>query len=200
MAIINCPECGKNISDRSKTCVHCGYPLAESYALLNQTKKTMVPSFKKKHLFFLFTGLVVVFIIVAICGMFGPKNIAQIKGNWKCADVSVSRRYSGNHKIVENHTILNVSSSGDFALSSDDGTEYKGKLVFQEIKHNVSLEVDGKTTKPDVYTYSLSGDEIIECNEKEELSVNFWGTNIHFQVREKESQMLIADFQFKRIT
>lgn len=27
MAIINCPECGKEISDKAEKCVHCGYPL-----------------------------------------------------------------------------------------------------------------------------------------------------------------------------
>lgn len=29
MALIKCPECGKEISDRSKMCIHCGYPLEE---------------------------------------------------------------------------------------------------------------------------------------------------------------------------
>ncbi len=29
MALINCPECGKEISDKSKACIHCGYPLGE---------------------------------------------------------------------------------------------------------------------------------------------------------------------------
>lgn len=29
MALINCPECGKEISDKSKACIHCGYPLEE---------------------------------------------------------------------------------------------------------------------------------------------------------------------------
>ena len=29
MALINCPECGKEISDMSKQCIHCGYPLQE---------------------------------------------------------------------------------------------------------------------------------------------------------------------------
>ena len=24
MAIINCPDCGREISDKSKTCIHCG--------------------------------------------------------------------------------------------------------------------------------------------------------------------------------
>jgi ribosomal protein L7/L12 len=27
MAMINCPECGKEISDASKSCIHCGFPL-----------------------------------------------------------------------------------------------------------------------------------------------------------------------------
>ena len=29
MAIINCPECGKEISDKAETCIYCGYPLKE---------------------------------------------------------------------------------------------------------------------------------------------------------------------------
>ena len=27
MALINCPECGKEISDKVKSCPHCGYPM-----------------------------------------------------------------------------------------------------------------------------------------------------------------------------
>ena len=27
MAVIKCPECGKEISDKAMTCPHCGYPL-----------------------------------------------------------------------------------------------------------------------------------------------------------------------------
>lgn len=29
MALIKCPECGKEISNKSKQCIHCGYPLDE---------------------------------------------------------------------------------------------------------------------------------------------------------------------------
>lgn len=28
MALIKCPECGKEISNKSTTCIHCGYPLS----------------------------------------------------------------------------------------------------------------------------------------------------------------------------
>lgn len=27
MALIKCPECGKDVSDKSVQCIHCGYPL-----------------------------------------------------------------------------------------------------------------------------------------------------------------------------
>lgn len=30
MALIKCPECGKEVSDRAKTCIHCGCPLEEA--------------------------------------------------------------------------------------------------------------------------------------------------------------------------
>lgn len=29
MALIKCPECQKEISDKSSTCIHCGYPLIQ---------------------------------------------------------------------------------------------------------------------------------------------------------------------------
>lgn len=34
MAIINCPECGKEISDKSEKCIHCGYPLSNWYKIV----------------------------------------------------------------------------------------------------------------------------------------------------------------------
>lgn len=27
--LVNCPECGKQISDKAKACPHCGYPMEE---------------------------------------------------------------------------------------------------------------------------------------------------------------------------
>ena len=27
MALIKCPECGKEISDQAPACIHCGFPL-----------------------------------------------------------------------------------------------------------------------------------------------------------------------------
>ena len=34
MALIKCPECGKEISDKSDKCIYCGYPL-KKYTIIN---------------------------------------------------------------------------------------------------------------------------------------------------------------------
>lgn len=36
MALIKCPECGKEISDKSKQCIHCGYPLDDTENAVNK--------------------------------------------------------------------------------------------------------------------------------------------------------------------
>lgn len=33
MALIKCPECNKEISDKSKQCIHCGFPIGENSSL-----------------------------------------------------------------------------------------------------------------------------------------------------------------------
>ena len=30
MALIKCPECGRDVSDRAKACIHCGFPFNEN--------------------------------------------------------------------------------------------------------------------------------------------------------------------------
>ena len=35
MTLIRCPECGKEVSDKSKVCIHCGYPLVNLECVIN---------------------------------------------------------------------------------------------------------------------------------------------------------------------
>ena len=51
MTLINCPECGKEISDKSEACPHCGQPIAKK---------------KKFNLQRLFAVLVVIISTVAL--------------------------------------------------------------------------------------------------------------------------------------
>lgn len=36
MALMKCPECGKEISDKTEVCIHCGYPLSSSVTMNNK--------------------------------------------------------------------------------------------------------------------------------------------------------------------
>lgn len=45
MALIKCPECGKEISDKAQKCIHCGYPLKSEQLDINITSDEDV----KKH-------------------------------------------------------------------------------------------------------------------------------------------------------
>lgn len=46
MAIICCPECGKEVSDKAPMCIHCGYPLQEQ-SMNVASLKVVIPSLKE---------------------------------------------------------------------------------------------------------------------------------------------------------
>ena len=39
MALIKCPDCGKEVSDKAKNCIHCGCPL-NPYGSPSDTRRT----------------------------------------------------------------------------------------------------------------------------------------------------------------
>lgn len=55
MALINCPECGKQISDKVKACPHCGYPFEEQQTSPNDSaiKKHKVTIFRESQMYLL---------------------------------------------------------------------------------------------------------------------------------------------------
>ena len=52
MALINCPECGKEISNKSANCIHCGYPLTLEDRMPAKYKKILILSIDKTNPFF----------------------------------------------------------------------------------------------------------------------------------------------------
>ncbi len=71
MALIICPECGKEISDKVKACPHCGYPLQEEVDLtapqpveITSVKLTSSPEQKRK-----IRNAVIIAVVVAILGV-----------------------------------------------------------------------------------------------------------------------------------
>ncbi len=52
MALIKCPECGKEISDKANVCIHCGYPLhkedSQKIRTVTSLKKVIIPCCKNQ--------------------------------------------------------------------------------------------------------------------------------------------------------
>ena len=42
MALIKCPECGRDVSDKSEKCIHCGYPLNDPVDTFPKAGGTLV--------------------------------------------------------------------------------------------------------------------------------------------------------------
>ena len=94
MSLINCPECGKEMSDTLSSCPHCGYRFAES----NNKQQYQQNEHKKKK-----TGIVKYIVaIVIICFIIGSiaTNISNKNNNTKTNNSN-------------NSTINNPISSGD---------------------------------------------------------------------------------------
>ena len=76
MALIKCPECNNEVSDKALNCPHCGYPLKKNKRLLDQQKD--LPDFSKMevllyrgvkkslYIWTLIVGPIVVFLLVLI--------------------------------------------------------------------------------------------------------------------------------------
>lgn len=51
MALISCPECGKEISDKAKQCIHCGMPMDEFNKTVTQLYKVIFKKFYNHNMY-----------------------------------------------------------------------------------------------------------------------------------------------------
>ena len=74
MALIKCPECGKEISDKAPACIHCGFPLPK----LEENKKTI---FLKRSKATFFTPIAIFLVVDVILGVLIGFFATQIAPN-----------------------------------------------------------------------------------------------------------------------
>ena len=86
MALINCPECNKEISDKVKACPHCGYPFEEQTPANENMQKVELSSVNlqprnpakiKKIMFWI--GGVAIIAIISITAMIFIKSLTEKK-------------------------------------------------------------------------------------------------------------------------
>lgn len=84
MAMINCPECGRTISDKAIKCPQCGYPLRADISQQPQVKKSM-----NKKIFVIVFGVVLLLLAVGwlISTRKTGKAVEELKfDKWKMTD------------------------------------------------------------------------------------------------------------------
>ena len=66
MALINCPECGKEVSDKAPTCPNCGVPIASKSNIQPGSIQTIEETSKRFKLITIFSVLTMIFGLVLL--------------------------------------------------------------------------------------------------------------------------------------
>lgn len=134
MALINCPECGKEISNKVQTCPHCGYPYGDLTKESQEMQKVEIISVnlkpdeaaKTKKVLFGFGALLVITIITIIG--FSLINTQREKGAF-------------------NTYIDNLSNSQSIMLTGGAIAEELNNLTALVWRNSIYEESDRKTDK-----------------------------------------------------
>lgn len=177
MALINCPECNKEISDKVKACPHCGYPFIENtesatkepqqVEITSVNLKKMNP-YKKKKIAISLICLVVIFI-----GVFGFISVDRSKKE---------KAYTDNLSLVS-LAMLNGASEAESLCN------LTGKVWYNTIYKEHDSETD---------MYTMFTKYTFESDFNTSLAKLFADSSIIEKVNKiKENQTLVQDFMKK---
>lgn len=160
MALINCPECSKQISDQSTTCPHCGYPIRSKQvdSFTNQIQpKASVP---KSYGCGTFILLVVIGLIVYQCASSYSDYQERVQEHSEPPAEQVTKSIDLETKAS---TMINTYEDNEVRADAI----YKGKtLKVTGIVHSISSDINDKAIvhlapKGDEYAFTsvhASGD------------------------------------------
>lgn len=136
MALIKCPECNNEISDTTKTCIHCGYKIeSNSQIYIHPFVKKIAP---------IIIVLLVIFIIISI----NKKNKSDSSDNlFSCDDLSYfvdssKTSYANEHGYSINKTscefagYIKYTDTGEYGISI--ACDSPNKLYHKTFKYKCS--------------------------------------------------------------
>ena len=71
MALIKCEECGKQISDRSKACIHCGCPLEKKEEVKEEIEMDIVRSECDQRAVMIWLMVIVIMTLICVLTVIG---------------------------------------------------------------------------------------------------------------------------------
>lgn len=134
MALIKCKECGKDISDTTDICIHCGAPTSIS---LNDKVDTR-PKRRSKHGIFIFIGIIIlVFVILVIPFLI---NFARNQS---------SSTLNAEYSAPKYESVYGYAMRETFRFTDD------GKVIYQLCNNYTNACAD-----PRAYTYEKYGSDV----------------------------------------
>ena len=161
MALIKCPECGKEVSTAAKACPHCGFPLA--FRNETQTDENMISlyTFYLQKSFGLPIGsfiLIEILIGINLGFCFAGMHLPAIIGtSFYCASLEAFSIFAMIYCIIEYKKLNNLSGN---ELKYDPSEKV---LIFEDVNcvlHKTPIDkiiqIDGPFTMKITYTDSFS--------------------------------------------
>ena len=78
MALVKCPECGKEISDKANSCPSCGYPINQTEMELEQDRVNIRNKNKGKNLL-TFGGILLLITVVFVLSTANTEAVFRAK-------------------------------------------------------------------------------------------------------------------------
>jgi hypothetical protein len=163
MAMISCPECGKQVSDKAETCPNCGYPLykmgydddlkpfdVDELPRRTEHRPHVAPRVKKKkrgH-----KGVIIALIIVVLAigaGAFGYVNF--IPNKYEKAVIACGKEYK---KALKNPDSLKVSN-----IMYYSGLDKNQEEAFESFEYKDEMQnlIDSSTEAP-IIVFTATGE------------------------------------------
>ena len=149
MALIQCPECAKDISDKVKACPHCGYPLKEmpmsTESIPQLVKLTGVKYNKPKSKKTIRIVIIVLALIIfAVAGYFVIQSVTKHQEVQKAQAVAKQLDQKAQNDYINsfNTYIDNLYVVQAKMLSSSDDAETVCNLVYQVWNDWITLKMD----------------------------------------------------------
>lgn len=149
MALISCPECTKDISDRVISCPHCGYPLVESEERVNRVDLSSVSLRVDKHrkrkiLLGLGAIVLLLLMVIGVNGALKYKEEQRILAEEEAFNIE-------NAKNKENYIVSINELINDITTNASNGEDFL--ILLDKVWYNSifkkSDEITDEYTKKD---------------------------------------------------
>lgn len=156
MAIINCPECGKEISDKAPACPNCGHPLKKADPVKSGPAQSAKKSKKKGSCI---GGLIVIIAIVVIVAAIGSGGDKEKKQKTSSANSAAEATEESQKEDQPQEEILEIDP--DTLLTDYEANEVRGDELYDEKLMRITGNVGsiGKDIMEDVFITFATAEE-----------------------------------------